>query len=182
MEDLNRPVEIWWRASDGNINYLSEMEADLRKNGQREIADEIVKLMTKAHAARAADKPFAIEEEATPAPRNAPPAPPLALDLPVYVIVPGRCASACLDAVDLFKQVPGTKLIGAPTSADSQYMEVRTVDLPSGKGNAVIPIKIWMHRPRKGGEIYRPDIVMAGLDWSTDSFLDAIEADVLKRR
>jgi hypothetical protein len=95
-----------------------------------------------------------------------------------YVITPGRCASACLDAVDTFTRFGNVRLIGAPTSADSTYMEVRSQPLPSGRGVIVIPTKVWLGRPRAGGEIYKPHIVMDALDWSTASFLDRIERDL----
>ena len=41
---------------------------------------------------------------------------------PVYVIVPGQCASACLDALDSFKLFANTQLVGAPSSTDSTYI------------------------------------------------------------
>lgn len=97
---------------------------------------------------------------------------------PVYVITPGRCASACLDALDTFKRFTNVKLIGAPTSADSTYMEVRVAPLPSGQGSAIIPVKMWVGRPRAAGEVYRPYIEMDDADWSTANFLERIERDL----
>src|SRR3954453_22244986 len=80
------------------------------------------------------------------------------LTTPVYVITPGGCASACLDAVDIFKRFSNAKLIGAPTSADSSYLEVRVADLPSGQAQVTVPLKIWVHRPRAPGQVYTPNI------------------------
>jgi hypothetical protein len=105
---------------------------------------------------------------------------PSELHTPVYVIVPGQCASACLDAIDYFKRFPNTKLIGAPSSADSTYMEVRNPKLPSGMAYAIIPMKIYVDRPRGKGVFYQPDIEMRDFDWSTANFLKRVEADLAK--
>jgi hypothetical protein len=105
---------------------------------------------------------------------------PAELKAPVYVIVPGQCASACLDAVDYFKRFFNTKLIGAPSSADSTYMEVRNPQLPSGMAYAIIPMKMYVDRPRGKGVFYQPDIEMRDFDWSTGNFLKRIEADLVK--
>ncbi|MXO65943.1 hypothetical protein [Altericroceibacterium endophyticum] len=99
---------------------------------------------------------------------------------PVYVVTWGGCGSACLDAVDYFTLFDNTKLIGAPTSADSTYMDVRTVDLPAGPGVAVIPLKVYRGRERKSGQFYRPDLQPEGLDWSRQDYLDAIRSDLGK--
>ncbi len=99
-------------------------------------------------------------------------------DVPVYIINWGLCASACLDANDYFKRFDNVKLIGAPTSADSTYMEVRDAALPHGPGRIVIPNKVWVGRKRGWGEIYEPDILMTDTDWSTENFLNRIEQDL----
>jgi hypothetical protein len=106
---------------------------------------------------------------------------PAELKTPVYVVVPGQCASACLDAIDTFKLFPNTRLIGAPSSADSTYMEVRNPALPSGMANAIIPMKMYVDRPRGNGVHYEPDILMADFDWSTENFLTKIEAALVTR-
>jgi hypothetical protein len=72
------------------------------------------------------------------------------------VIVPGQCVSACLDAVDYFKHFPNTKLIGAPSSADSTDMEVRNPKLPSGMADALIPMKMDVDRPGGKGVFTSP--------------------------
>jgi hypothetical protein len=82
--------------------------------------------------------------------------------------------------VDYFTMFPNTKLIGAPSSADSNYMEVRYQSLVSGAAKAVIPNKVYVGRPRAAGQFYTPQIVVRDLEWSTENFLNIIEAD-LKR-
>ncbi|KLE34706.1 hypothetical protein [Aurantiacibacter luteus] len=170
-------VEIDWRTSPETIAYLGEMASDLRAQGS-EWADMAQMAGMAMEQARQQGQPLWRQpgmdgEEAT---FDAP----VASDFttPVYVINWGLCASACLDANDYFARFANTVRIGAPTSADSTYMEVRRKDLPGGPGYVVIPNKTWVGRPRGWGEVYAADIPMAQADWSTAAFLDRIEADM----
>jgi len=170
---LQKPVQIWWRASTGNIAYVKQLELRLRDEGRIETAEQIGRAAQAMEAARQAGHPFALDpKDDSQAPRSEVQSD---FSTPVYVITPGRCASACLDAVDTFTQFRNTTLIGAPTSADSEYLEIRTEPLPSGHGIAIIPTKAWMHRSRKGGQIYKPDVEATQLDWSTNAFIDLVE-------
>ena len=65
--------------------------------------------------------------------------------------------------------------VGSETVADSDYMELRTLDLPSGLGRLGLPIKVYRGRPRASGQSYRPEIPYMDRDWTTD----ALEAWVL---
>ncbi len=142
-----------------------------------EAADEVAGIAGHLEAARARGDRFYIEqvgrsfavEGARTGPRRLP---------PVYVIVDGGCASACLDAVDLFTQFPGVRLMGAPTSADTNHMDIRFEPLPSGRGIVVLPTKIWVGRPRAAGEVYRPHIPVNDLEWSIVTMLDHVERDL----
>lgn len=73
----------------------------------------------------------------------------------VFVLTDGYCASACLDAVDLWTWL-GAIPIRRETSADSLYMEVRSQTLPSGLAKVTVPMKVWRGRPRGSNEPYRP--------------------------
>ncbi|MFN9880375.1 MAG: peptidase, partial [Planctomycetota bacterium] len=103
------------------------------------------------------------------------------LQTPVYVIMPPQSASAALDAIDTFKLFSNTRLIGAPSSADSTYMEVRLADLPSGLGKVIVPNKVYVNRPRGNGVYYNPDILHRNLDWSTEAFLKRVQAEVVEK-
>lgn len=178
MADYFRGVSIWWRASPDNIAYMATMEQRIRESGRGALADS-----TRANAdgmrdALAQGRPFFVQP-VSDGDAPAGPAPASDFEIPVYVIVPGRCASACLDALDVFTRFRNTILIGAPTSGDSTYMEVRVADLPSGQGRLVVPNKFWHARPRGSGEIYTPRIAMTAADWSTAAFLDRIERDLI---
>ena len=181
MALLHSKVRIWWRASPGNVAYMADMERQIRRDGHGEVADSVARTGAKMKAALAKGDPFFVAPSEGGG-RSARRMPPSDFTTRVYVITPGRCASACLDALDTFTRFPNVTRIGAPTAADSTYMEVRTEKLPSGQGMAVIPIKAWMNRTRATGEIYRPQIEVDALDWSTATFLDRIEQDLPRRR
>jgi hypothetical protein len=182
IEDYFKNVRIWWRASKDNAAYMSEMEAQIRAAGNTAFADNVRANGEGMKAALAKGEPFHVEGQEKAGKVWPKQFVPTDFKTPVYVITPGRCASACLDALDAFKRFNNVKLIGAPTSGDSTYMEVRVADLPSGEGRIVIPNKVWMQRPRGSGEVYRPDIELRDLDWSTANFLDRIERDLAVRR
>jgi Peptidase family S41 len=180
MERYNRRVGIWWRASLANIAYMAAMEQKVRSNGQVAVADDVHMVATGMKTAAAKRQDYYVEAPPKLAYPSRGKLPPTDFATPVYVITPGRCASACLDALDTFKRFATVKLIGAPTSADSTYMEVRVTPLPSGQGMAVIPVKMWVGRPRAAGEVYRPDIQMDDADWSTANFLKRIQEDLVR--
>jgi hypothetical protein len=132
--------------------------------------------------ALARGEPFYVEKEesAAAADSGAPDGPPFVR--PLYVIVPGNCASACLDALDLFTRFPNTVLVGAPSSADSTYMEVRIAELDSGRAAVIVPNKVYVKRKRANGEIYRPQIEVRDLVWSNATLLKTVEADLARGR
>jgi hypothetical protein len=75
----------------------------------------------------------------------APALPPLAGR--IYLVTDSGCASACLDAVDLWRAL-GAVHIGQTTSADTLYMEVRHRVLPSGLTEIDVPMKVYRDRKR----------------------------------
>lgn len=94
------------------------------------------------------------------------------------MIAPGQCASACLDAIDIFKLFDNTRLLGTESSSDSTYMDVRFQSLPSGLAQVVLPNKMYVNRPREKGVYYRPDLAYHQLDWSTKTLLDKVQAEL----
>lgn len=180
VNDMFRNTRVCWRASRDNVAHMNGMVQRIRSNGHERVADQLMRIRQGMESALASNRPYFIEDpRETYAPAEAPPVTPFRA--PVYVITPGGCVSACLDALDIFTRFPNTRLIGAPTSADSNYLEVRRTGLPSGEGTIVIPLKVWVGRPRGPGEIYMPHLLVNDLDWSTTAFLDRIEADLQRR-
>ena len=177
LNTRRKPIDgIDWRASPETIAYVKEMRSELAAQGQTDMVTWLDNTIPQMEAALEAGQPLWRDAEGGDGEQPAPA--PIDFDTPVYVINWGLCASACLDANDYFKLFGNTKLIGAPTSADSTYMEVRGVKLPAGPGWLTIPNKTWVGRQRGWGEIYEPDIVMDQLDWSTEAFLERIETDL----
>jgi len=73
----------------------------------------------------------------------------------VYLLTDSGCGSACLDAADLWLAL-GAVQVGQETFADSQYMEIRDVPLPSGYGVFRVPTKVYRDRPRGPNQSLKP--------------------------
>jgi hypothetical protein len=178
--EASDPSRSWWRASRDNTDYVaSSLVPTLETHGQVEMAALTRKIADGMRAALVGGQPFFIQPpdlQPLTEPLEKSPPPPLAT--PVYVIVPGQCSSACLDALDVFTHFPNTKLIGAPSSADSVYLEVRVTTLPDRTSKIVIPMKLHRNRRRASGQVYRPTIEVDDLSWSTVAFQKIIEADI----
>ena len=174
--------EVWWRASRANTDYMLSASQELDKQGQPEMAAWARDKAQGMGAALARGDVFHVEKKdrdaaAAPAPGATPP-----FTRPVYVVVPGDCASACLDALDVFTRFPNTTLVGAPSSADSTYMEVRRHPLASGLSRVTVPNKMYVHRGRGNGQIYPAALEVRDLVWSTATILKAVEADLARRQ
>lgn len=177
MAEYFRETEIWYLADGGNIAYFGGLGANLRERGLPEIAEWADDLHASLIAAHAVGETFYKQSFGQELLAKAKPTMPRALP-PVYVIVDGGCVSACLDAVDTFTRFNGVKLVGSPTSADTEYLEIRREPLPSGRGSVILPTKIWVKRPRGSGEVYHPDILVADLDWTTETMTKHILSDL----
>jgi hypothetical protein len=174
-------VEVWWRASRDNTDYVASLAERLSREGSADSAAWARVQAEGMRAALAAGQPFYVEKEEAAAPAAGAPDGP-AFTRPVYVVVPGNCASACLDALDVFTRFPNTVLVGAPSSADSTYMDVRTAELPSGLARVIVPNKVYVNRKRANGQVYPAAIEVRDVAWSVDTLLRSVEADLAKRK
>ncbi|AVR98369.1 S41 family peptidase [Pseudoduganella armeniaca] len=174
----------WYRPSPGNLAYFRMYQQKFAQQGEQKALAWATRHASGMAAAQTAGQPYYIDREdgqAAPADAQADrPGDPPAFTRPVYVIVPGYCASACLDALDTFKLFPNTRLVGAPSSADSTYMEVRSQDLPGGLARVIVPMKLYVGRPRGNGQFYQPDIPLRTVGWGTAEFLRLIEQQLGK--
>ncbi|MCK8116907.1 S41 family peptidase [Pseudoalteromonas sp. 2CM37A] len=174
VNNTSQNTQVWWRASKGNTDHVVSL-LEVVKN-----QPELLKIFKITAAGMAlslkSGDPFYVEQE-TNTPNNIPQKP-LTSDFKtkVFVIVPPQCASACLDALDKFKLFENTTLFGAPSSADSMYMEVRLADLPSRLGKVIVPNKVYVNRARGAGDFYKPDVAYNGIDWTTNVLLEQIKA------
>ncbi len=174
-------TQTWWRPTEGNLGEVKQFVTLLETQGDMPTAGLVKMFIPLFENAIAKGDKYLVEPDVPEDAEADGAADPDELKTPVYVVVPGQCASACLDAIDTFKLFPNVRLIGAPSSADSTYMEVRNPALPSGMASAIIPMKMYVGRPRGNGVHYEPDILMTDFDWSTGSFLKKIEADLAVR-
>lgn len=82
-----------------------------------------------------------------------------------------NCASACLDFLDLTTKLPGVVRIGLPTAADTNYLELSFVPLPSGRATLGYPMKMYMHRARGPNVAYLPLLAWPGGAMTDESIL-----------
>jgi hypothetical protein len=80
----------------------------------------------------------------------------------VFLLTDSGCGSACLDFADMVRAMPGTKHVGRTTAADSVYLEVRVVTLPSDIAHLVLPTKVYRNRPRANNQPYVPQHLWTG--------------------
>ncbi len=173
VNNTSQNTQVWWRASKDNTDHVVSL-LEVVKN-----QPELLKIFKITAAGMAlslkSGDPFYVEQETNTL--NNIPQKPLTSDFKtkVFVIVPPQCASACLDALDKFKLFENTTLFGAPSSADSMYMEVRLADLPSGLGKVIVPNKVYVNRARGAGDFYKPDVAYNAIDWTTNVLLEQIK-------
>jgi hypothetical protein len=89
-------------------------------------------------------------------------------DVPIVLLTDSHCASACLNFADEVLQVPGSTQVGSATSADTVYIDVGRVELPSGNV-LVLPLKVWRNTLRGNNQPLVPDapLDLEGMDEAT---------------
>lgn len=160
INKMNADVTVDWRASTDNLMHLlkfkQENELNFDPNGEFMIwLSSIIDGMQKALET---EQPFYTEKEgALPCDGSNQDTHPVQAD--IFVIIDHNCVSAALDFIDYLKAMQhSVTLVGETTKADSLYMEIRTIELPSKKGIFAIPIKVYRNRPRGHNQTYKPDI------------------------
>ena len=169
LEVLPSTTSVEWRASAGNVETIRELAATMLA---APTASDAVKrwfetTLAGISAAHDRGEPFWREpdEEEQPRTPGAPPAPPAGT---VYFVTDSGCASACLDAADLWLAL-GAIQVGQETSADTLYMDVRQDDLPSGLAAMAVPMKVYGGRARASNEPLRPTYAYPGNLRDTDA-------------
>ncbi len=186
LEAYSAKTEVWWRASKGNTAHMEGLVKSLTDEKQMEAAQWAQSAAKGMKAALKKGRKFFVETNGDNPPSTKGMNPnkdvagdPPAMTKPVYVVVPGQCASACLDALDAFTRFPNTKLIGAPSSADSTYMDIRTQPVDSRLAMVVIPNKVYVNRARANGQVYMPAIEVRDVEWSTGNLMAVVEKDLV---
>lgn len=165
-----------WRVAPGNIDdirgfrdmLLAQESPDpelLRWSGV--ILDGMSAALERGEALwrQPQDVDEAPEEPAPDRPRR------LRADAGVVVLTDSACASACLDALDLWLPL-GAVHAGSETSADTLYMEVGGQELPAGLSRIGLPMKVYRGRARGNNEPYVPEHPYTG-DFSDTPALEA---------
>ncbi|WP_462163668.1 S41 family peptidase [Pseudoalteromonas xiamenensis] len=80
----------------------------------------------------------------------------------IIFLTDSRCSSACLDFADLLLKLPNVNHVGQETGADTVYMEVRVVALPSRLGMFSLAQKVYRGRQRLHNESYVPTYNFSG--------------------
>lgn len=164
------PVEaIDWRASEANQARMQAYADEARTAGQDDRT--IQGFQTVADALGAARANGEVYWREAGGYRQARAEAPQLVRGRVYLLTDPVCASACLDTVDFWKAL-GAIQVGAETSADTVYMELRAASLPSDRAEVAIPMKVWRGRARGANEPQRPVHVFDG-DMSDDAALRA---------
>lgn len=169
-----RDTAIDWRASEENGAYWREWAVQMEKEFGRFSQGHLMGLFFGRQLSRFADvdPPIYRLGTCTPGksggwttqrPNGKSPFP-----ATVYMLSNGSCGSSCLNFADTVLMVPGVKLIGAATSGDGPYMDVRSVQLPSKLGIVTLPQKVERGAGRAALEYYRPDIAYDGL-WTDEA-------------
>jgi hypothetical protein len=96
----------------------------------------------------------------------------------IALLTDSNCASACLDFADTVLKVPGAIHVGGKTRADTTYIDVGSIELPSGN-RLVFPLKVWRNRVRGNNEQLTPDVPM-NLDAMTEEMIYAKTVSALR--
>jgi hypothetical protein len=85
-------------------------------------------------------------------------------NFPIIILTNKKCISACLDFIDEIyilseKNKNSVIQLGEETGYDTQYMDIREVDL-SENIKFFFPIKVYKNRKRKPYRRYKPDIII----------------------
>ena len=158
--------QVDWRISPGNSAYLTKLTPAIAtefgsKSSILASFKGVAELMT---AAVSRGETGLMRQPAqntgAPTPEGALAASPVSAN--VFFLTDGRCASACLDFADRLLEFPNVTHIGLPTGADTVYMEVRSVDLPSGLMRMSFAMKVYRNRTRGHNQFYTPEIPYSG--------------------
>jgi hypothetical protein len=148
--------DVDWRVSKDNVAYMKSLVPRLTKEFGKDSPftagfDGISKGMVRAlgHGKKFYRQTGIVQNPVSTSIENP-------VKAKVFLLTDGGCASACLDFVDRLMSMGNMIHIGHPTSADSQYMEIRAQSLPSGIATLYFAIKAYRNRDRKANQAYEP--------------------------
>jgi len=161
--EAQKSVNVDWFVSDGNIEHVKNLLDSFQNNfgTNNEAFQAISKTYQGMLAAKAKGEHYYLE--ASPKPQEATQHAPNPVSAQIVLVIDRKCASACLDFIDNIKALKhNTVLVGEQTTADTFYLEIRHVVLPSGLADLWFPIKVYRNRPRGNNEPYLPNLSYPG--------------------
>lgn len=179
--DQTAVTSAWWRVSDIALAGLAWRESMLAERGGEDVELRLVKQLHDAMTAAQAQGESWVHQPGSDTPRltredmaarGAHLRRPIAQ---VALLTDENCVSACLDFADLIRSIPRSVHIGTTTGADTVYIDIGKVRLPSGNA-LILPLKVWRHRLRGNNEPLVPDIPLS-FDREDE---EAIRRDVLE--
>ena len=159
-------TSAWWRVSDIAIEAMVQRETIVRERGGDDSTLHMVQLLHAALAAAQARGEDWVHQPGGDYPRLS------RVDMVarkahllrpverVALLTDANCVSACLDFADLVRSVPGSVHIGQTTGADTIYLDIASVRLPSGNA-LILPLKVWRNRLRGDNEAWVPDVPLS---------------------
>jgi len=164
-EALSGGFTVDWRASANNLATVTAAEQQIHKVGlDSDWLQPVIAAITKA---KHEGKPLA--RVVDPSPKIDPLPPPDPVTGRVYFLADGACASACLDFADLMHNLPGVTEIGLPTSADTNYIDIASMELPSGLARLGYGMKVYRDRVRGSNVWYEPKARWPSGDMTDDA-------------
>lgn len=161
---LKSDAQAWWRPSRISVDWFARLARDeLVRAGPQSVRYrkilEMEKFLEGAHQKSGPD--VLVSDSAMEASQYPPPPEGDSFKGRVVLLTDKNCASACLGFSDLVLAVPGALHVGESTSADSDYLDIAVVGLPSGLQMAV-PQKVWIGRSRKANAPLIPEYLFGG--------------------
>ena len=148
----NRHVFVDWRASIGNLAHLHHLYDKYKSSWLRDVSEGVKLSLSQNLPYFRERSQTSCYSKGTMQPRNH-------SSPQIIAIIDSSNVSAALDFIDELKTLqPKVRLIGQKTNADRLYMEVRSLDLPSGIGVFHFPIKVYRNRVRSDNQPYMPDV------------------------
>lgn len=159
LERAEAKVSVDWRASKDNLTHLKSLRQTLSYRENFEFKNWLDLVIAGMKASLTENKPYFNEVPKKLSKSSSSYELKHSVMAKIIVIIDQCNVSAALDFIDMLKIIDyPVLLVGKTTAADRLYMEVCTVDLPSGLGAFSFPIKVYRNRVRGDNEPYRPEI------------------------
>jgi hypothetical protein len=166
-----------WRVSEANLKHVDGIvERQIRQFGANsEAAAEFAGLAARMRSALKAGQPL-VRQSAEPPSAPAAVAPAALSKARAILVTDSSCASSCLNGADVVLSLPDVRHFGHTTGADTVFMDVRRVDLPSGLGVLVLGQKVDREGLRGNNQPWVPSLQYDGQIGDTEK----VQAWVLK--